>query len=74
MNTDLLTPKQVAQQYPLSLSLIYLLCEQHQLAHTRVGGRGRRGRLLIAPADVEAYLLNNRVEADAGLNRGRSPS
>jgi excisionase family DNA binding protein len=63
MNDELLTPRQVKEQYPLGLSTVYLLCEQRQLAHIRVGGRGRRGKILIRRSDVEEYLDRQRVTA-----------
>jgi hypothetical protein len=47
----------------VSPSLIYQWCEQRVLTHFRVGGKGRRGRILIDPADLDALLLARRVEA-----------
>ena len=60
----LLTPKQVAEQYPfLSISLIYQLCEEKRLTHYRIGGKGKRGKLLLDPADIERFLAEQRVES-----------
>jgi excisionase family DNA binding protein len=63
----LMNAKQAASRSGLSLSLIYRLCAEGRLPHYRVGGEGRRGKLLIAEADLEAFLQSCRVEgADDG--------
>jgi excisionase family DNA binding protein len=57
-----LTPKQAAERAGVSLSLIYQLCEERRLTHYRIGGRGKRGKILIAPDDLDAFLESLRVE------------
>jgi excisionase family DNA binding protein len=59
----MLTVKQAAQRKCLSPQLIYLWCHEGRLAHYRLGGRGRRGRILIDEADLDAFLTSCRVEA-----------
>lgn len=58
---DLLTVKEAAARARLSKSLVYELCRAGRLKHFRVGVRGR-GKILIAPADLDALLAECRVE------------
>jgi hypothetical protein len=46
-----------------SESLIYQICDEKRLTHYRVGGRGRRGKILIDPRDLDRFLAENRVDA-----------
>jgi excisionase family DNA binding protein len=62
-----LTPREAARRAGCSLSLIYQLCDERRLPHYRLGGRGRRGRILIEESDLDAFLAGCRVEADALL-------
>jgi len=62
----MLTVKQAALVSGLSASLIYLLCAQKKLAHLRCGTKGRRGRVLIAEADLAAFMESCRIGADIG--------
>ena len=57
----MLTPKEAAELYPLSVSLIYQMCGERRLPHYRIGGRGRRGKILIDPVDLNAFLESCRV-------------
>lgn len=50
-----LTPKQAADKVGVSQNLIYLLCREGRLPHYRIGADGRRGRILIDPADLDAF-------------------
>lgn len=50
-----LTPKQVAEQEGVSQALIYQWC-QEGLPHYRLGGAGRRGRIMIDSSDLVAFL------------------
>jgi hypothetical protein len=47
----------------LSTSTVYLWIEQRVLPHYRLGGRGRRGRIVIDEADFAAFLASRKVEA-----------
>jgi hypothetical protein len=42
---------------------MYQICDEKRLAHYRVGGQGRRGKILIDPRDLDRFLAENRVEA-----------
>ncbi len=58
---DLLTIVQVRRILPVAKSTIYGLVESGQLPHYRVGATGRhRGRILVARADLDAYLAKSR--------------
>lgn len=43
-------------------SVIYGLCAARVLPHYRLGGQGRRGKIVIQKADLDAYLADCRVE------------
>jgi excisionase family DNA binding protein len=60
-----LTPKEAAERAGVSVSMIYQWCNERVLPHYRVGGRGRRGKILVEESDLEAYLRSCRVEAGA---------
>jgi excisionase family DNA binding protein len=51
----MLTPRQAADRLGVSLSLVYQLCDELTLAHYRVGGKGKRGRIRIDEAEVERF-------------------
>jgi excisionase family DNA binding protein len=63
MSEKKLTPKEAADQAGVSISMIYQLCDERRLTHYRVGGRGRRGKILVDPADLEALMQTLKVEA-----------
>jgi excisionase family DNA binding protein len=56
-----LTAKQAAQKAGVSLSLIYQWCHEGRLPHSRLGGRDRRGKILIDTADLDFLLASMRV-------------
>ncbi len=56
-----LTPKQAAHAAGVSLSLIYEWCDERRLPHYRLGGRGKRGKILIALDDLQRFLESCRV-------------
>lgn len=58
----MLTPRQAAMRVGVSVSLVYQWVERRMLAHYRAGAQGRRGKILIAEADLEAFLSGLRVE------------
>ncbi len=58
-----LTTKQAATRTGLSQSLLYQLCKERRLPHFRIGGRGRRGRLLIDEADLLAFMNAHRIDS-----------
>ena len=65
MTTDKkwLSVKQTAERLGVSPSLVYQWCQEKRLAHLRLGKAGRRGKILITEADVEAFVGALRVEA-----------
>jgi excisionase family DNA binding protein len=59
--TKLMTPKEAAENLGVSPSLIYQWLEERRLVHCRFGGEGRRGRILIDPADLDKFMRACRV-------------
>jgi len=68
MNEQLLTPRAAAERAGVSPSLVYQWCRDQLLAHYRFGSQGRRGKILIAPDDLEAFMRQCRVERHRLLN------
>ncbi|MCI0457182.1 MAG: helix-turn-helix domain-containing protein [Gemmataceae bacterium] len=58
-----LTPKEAGEYAGVSPALIYQLCEERRLAHYRVGGKGKRGKILIDPEDLDRFFEQHRVES-----------
>lgn len=45
----------------VSASMIYQWCAEKRLPHLRLGGEGRRGKILIRGADLMRFLEENRI-------------
>lgn len=58
-----LTVKEAAEKAGVSESLVYEWCESRRLAHYRAGGQGRRGKILIEPADLDKFMDSIKIEA-----------
>lgn len=58
----MLTVKQVAERLRVSASLVYGWCEDHRLPHYRMGGNGKRGKILIEEDALDAFLQGCKVE------------
>ena len=58
----MLTVKQAAEKLRVSPSLVYSWCEDQLLPHYRMGGKGRRGKILIEEAALDAFLQGCKVE------------
>jgi len=56
-----LNVKQAAERAGVSESLLYQLCSEGRLPHYRLGGRGRRGKILISAEDLDAFMESCRV-------------
>lgn len=56
-----LTPREAADRLRISRSLIYEACADGSLAHYRVGRKGRRGKILIDPSDLDVWFTASRV-------------
>jgi excisionase family DNA binding protein len=61
----MLTVKQVSEKLRISASLVYSWCEDQLLPHYRMGGKGKRGKILIEEAALDAFLQSRRVESRA---------
>lgn len=64
MPPNLLSPAKTADQACVSVSMIYPWCDERRLPHYRAGGRGKRGKILISPLDLDAFMASLRVEGD----------
>src|SRR5262245_20580936 len=53
--------KQAATYAGVCPSIIYGLCAAQSISHYRVGGKGRRGKIVIHKTDLDAYLESCRV-------------
>lgn len=60
----LLTVKQAAERALVSESLVYQWVSERRLAHYRLGGKGKRGKIGIDPRDLDAFLATLRVEGE----------
>jgi hypothetical protein len=58
-----ITVIEVSKRVGVCSSLVYGWVESRALAHFRLGGKGKRGRILVDEADLEAFLQGCRVEA-----------
>ena len=63
----MLTVKQAAERAGVSPALIYQWCDERRLVHYRFGGSGRRGKIAIRPADLDAFLESCKVTPGASL-------
>ena len=71
----LLTVKQAVEKYPfLSQSALYQACEEKRVAHYRLSGGGRRGKIVIEEADLQAFLRECRVERHPLLGPSPPPA
>lgn len=64
---EFLTALVAAKRANMSVSSIYEACKHRRLAHYKMSGRGRRGKILIRPADLQAFVESQRVEAGKPL-------
>jgi excisionase family DNA binding protein len=52
--------KQAARRLGISASLVYALCSEGVICHTRHGRSGKRGCIRITEASVEEYLASSK--------------
>ena len=62
MNTRI-TVREAARRAGVCPALVDHWCAEHLLPHYRIGGKGRRGKIVIDETDLEAFLQRFRVEA-----------
>ena len=55
--------KELARRAGVSRSLVYKWAAERLIPHTRLGGKGRRGKVVFREEDVAAFLAARRVEA-----------
>lgn len=61
------TPKQAAEKIGVSISLVYQWCKEGSLEHLRLGGHGKRGKVMIEPASLDRFLEDRkRPSGNAG--------
>jgi excisionase family DNA binding protein len=58
------TVKEAAEKLEVSVSLVYQLIADARLPHHRIGGRGRRGKIVIQNEDIQAFLASCRVGSE----------
>lgn len=68
-----LTVKQAADRAGVSRGLIYLWVGERRLPVFRLGGKGRRGKILIEDVDLDGFLASLRVGADEPPSALSSP-
>jgi hypothetical protein len=58
-----LTVKQVVERLSgqVSPSMVYQWIEQERLPHFRLGGDGKRGKILIEEGDLDAFIDSCRI-------------
>jgi excisionase family DNA binding protein len=61
----LLKVQQVADRLGVSVSLVYQLCADGLLTHFRLGGKEKRGRVMVEESDLAAFMEQCRREATA---------
>ncbi len=59
----MLTVKQAAAKLGISASLVYGWCDQQVLPHYRMGGKGKRGKIVIEETALDAFLKSRKVES-----------
>jgi excisionase family DNA binding protein len=59
-----MTVKEASKELEISPSLAYQLIADGRLPHVRIGGKGRRGKIIIKEKDIEAFLAKCRVASE----------
>jgi excisionase family DNA binding protein len=59
------TVQQAAERAEVSAGLVYCWIESGMLPHYRLGANGRRGKIVIAEADLVAFLESMKVGVQA---------
>jgi excisionase family DNA binding protein len=56
-----MTVKQAAQRLEISPSLCYRLIEEKRLTCVRIGGMGRRGKIIVTEDDIKRFMESLRA-------------
>src|SRR5437868_980746 len=64
---SMLTVKEAAERAQVSAALVYRWCEERRLPHYRMGRKGRRGKILISPDDLDAFVNSLKVTPISSL-------
>ena len=72
--TERFDVKRAAAYAGVCASVIYGLCAAQALQHYRIGGRGRRGKIIIHKADLDAFLASCRVGPEQRATAPARPS
>jgi excisionase family DNA binding protein len=56
-----MTIKQAAERLEISKSLAYRLVEEGRLPCRRIGGRGKRGKIIVTEEDVKRFMESVKV-------------
>ena len=59
----MLTAKQAAEKSGVSISLVYQWCKEGLLEHMRLGGNGKRGKVMIDSLSLDKFLDDRRQPA-----------
>ena len=65
-----LSVRDAALRVGVSASLVYQWCAEGTLPHYRLGGSGRRGKIVIDPAELDKLFADSRV---SGGGAGTEP-
>ena len=68
-----LTVKQVAERLGISEALVYVWIEGGDLPCYRLGGKGKRGTIRVAEADLTAFLEARKSKAERAAAASVSP-
>lgn len=61
MNPDCISVREAARRVGVSASLVYQWCADGTLSHYRLGASGKRGKILIEPAELEKFYEARKV-------------
>ncbi len=68
MKEKLLSVADAAEVAGVSPSMIYSWCAEQLLPHFRFATKGRRGKILISPAELDIFMQSCRVETHPFLD------
>jgi excisionase family DNA binding protein len=62
-----LSVREAARRVGVSASLVYQWCSDGTLPHYRLGGNGKRGKIVIDPTELDTVFKARRVTATVAL-------